>query len=66
MHTTIALILMAAATTTSQAQDLEDKRFPDGMVRDFGAVPYGTQLRHDFRIVNTSKFPIRIREVRLS
>jgi len=33
---------------------------PVGLVHDFGKVQRGTQLKHAFRIVNTSDVPLRI------
>jgi hypothetical protein len=45
---------------------IEENRFPDGMTHDFGAVPCGTQLKHVFRIVNTSDVALKIEEVRVS
>jgi hypothetical protein len=40
--------------------------FPDGLVHDFGKVPFGAQLTHSFRIVNTYNHPIRIVSLRIS
>lgn len=41
-----------------------DTMFPDGLTHDFGKVPFGTQLKHGFRVVNTSKVPLRLISVR--
>jgi hypothetical protein len=43
-----------------------ESMFPDGCTHDFSAVQYGTQLYHAFRIVNTSKAPLHIVDVRIS
>jgi hypothetical protein len=40
------------------------KMFPGGVVHDFGKVPSGTQAQHTFRVVNTSKVPLRIVSLR--
>ena len=45
---------------------IEDKMFPDGLSHDFGKVQQGAQLYHAFRIVNTSKVPLRITSIRVS
>lgn len=38
--------------------------FPDGVAHDFGKVLSGTQAKHTFRVVNTSKVPLRIVSLR--
>ena len=45
---------------------IDEKMFPDGLTHDFGTVQRGTQLRHTFRVVNTSSVPLRIVSVRAS
>jgi hypothetical protein len=45
---------------------LATKMFGDGLVHDFGKVQRGTQARHAFRIVNTSRVPLRIVSLRCS
>jgi len=47
-------------------EEKADRMFPDGTTHDFGKVPYGTQAKCAFRIVNTSDVPIRIGEIRIS
>jgi len=47
------------------AQTRADGLF-DELSRDFGSVPRGQQLMHPFRIVNTTKQPMRISSVRVS
>lgn len=42
------------------------EKSPLGLVHDFGKVPRGTQLRHTFRIINTSDVPLRILSARTS
>jgi Protein of unknown function (DUF1573) len=40
--------------------------FPDGVVHHFGKVRRGAQLKHSFRIVNTSEVPIELVRARWS
>jgi hypothetical protein len=40
--------------------------FPDGVSHDFGKVKSGLELRHAFRIVNTSNIPLRIGRISCS
>lgn len=46
--------------------EIDEKMFPDGRCVDFGKVPRGMQVKHAFRIVNTSNVPIQIVSVRHS
>ncbi len=48
----LALIVVAAAATASPAQNWAEKMFPDGITHDFGVVPHGAQLFHQFNISN--------------
>ncbi len=48
----LALIVAAAATTAAPAQNWAEKMFPDGFEHDFGVVPHGAQLFHQFNITN--------------
>jgi len=45
--------------------NIDEKLFPDGLSHDFGQVQRGTQLRHAFRVVNTTNKPLRISSVRV-
>jgi hypothetical protein len=65
----LALSLMAASAATVPAQALQqkseawaDKLFgaPANLVHDFGTVPGGAQLYHDFVITNIYAVPIEI------
>jgi hypothetical protein len=40
--------------------------FPDGLDHDFGKVTRGTQCNIAFRVINTSKVPLRISSLRMS
>ena len=46
--------------------EIDEKMFPDGFAIDFGKVPRGMQVKHAFRIINTSNVPIQIVSVRHS
>ena len=58
----IATTILLTALTCSGVY----KMFPDGTVHDFGKVKRGTQCKHSFRIVNTSKVPLEITSLRCS
>jgi hypothetical protein len=53
-------------TDTRKVETDEDKMFPDGFTHDFGTVQRGTQVRHVFRVVNTTGKPLKISSVRQS
>jgi hypothetical protein len=59
---TTAALALAAGGMALHA----DKMFPDGFEHDFGKVPSGIQVKHAFRVVNTSKVPLRIVSLRTS
>lgn len=42
----------------------EATMFPDGLHHDFGKVRRGKQIRHVFRVVNTSDVPLHIVSLR--
>lgn len=46
------------------AQDTPVMHFPGGYIRDFGPVPEGPAINHDFTFVNRGKSPIIIHSVR--
>ncbi|HVS39375.1 MAG TPA: DUF1573 domain-containing protein, partial [Gemmataceae bacterium] len=48
----LALITAAVAATAAPAQNWAEKMFPDGIATDFGVVPHGAQLYHQFKIKN--------------
>ncbi len=48
----LALIVTAAAATSASAQNWAEKMFPDGITHDFGVVPHGAQLFHQFKLKN--------------
>jgi hypothetical protein len=48
----LALIVTAAAATAASAQNWAEKMFPDGITHDFGVVPHGAQLFHQFKLKN--------------
>ena len=48
----LALVVAAAAATAAPAQNWAEKMFPDGITHDFGVVPHGAQLFHQFTITN--------------
>ena len=48
----LAFIVTAAAATAAPAQNWAEKMFPDGVTHDFGVVPHGAQLFHQFKIKN--------------
>jgi hypothetical protein len=48
----LALIITAVAATAAPAQNWAEKMFPDGIANDFGVVPHGAQLFHQFKIKN--------------
>lgn len=47
-------------------EDEVRRMFPDGMSHDFGKVPCGSVHECSFRIVNTSKYELKIEGVRVS
>jgi hypothetical protein len=60
----LASIMLATAMSTVLPPELAPM-FPNGVEHDFGTVRPGTQLRHAFRIVNTSNVPLQIISVRI-
>jgi hypothetical protein len=60
---TAASLIPTDAEATNTA-DPTDPMFPDGLEYDFGKVQRGIQAYHTFRIVNTSKAPLRIVSLR--
>ena len=48
----LAFIVAASAATAAPAQNWAEKMFPDGIADDFGVVPHGAQLFHQFKITN--------------
>src|SRR5436305_1628825 len=48
----LALVVAAAAATAAPAQNWAEKMFPDGIEHDFGVVPHGAQLFHQFTLTN--------------
>jgi hypothetical protein len=44
----------------------KDARYPDGRSHEFGKVKPDTELKHTFRIVNTSKQPMQLNSIRVS
>lgn len=48
----LALLVIILTATTSPAQGWAEKMFKDGITYDFGNVPRGTQLFHQFKITN--------------
>lgn len=42
------------------------KMFPDGLRHDFGKVPQGLQLKHTFRVVNTTNVLLKLLSLRCS
>ena len=63
MAAIITLVALAGAApkgNDGKPREKTNKMFPDGLVHDFGALPRGPEAQHVFRIVNTSKVPLRI------
>jgi hypothetical protein len=61
----ITTVLILACGVGSAAPAPKPKTmFPDGLEHDFGRVWRGPQLRHSFRIVNTTNRPLRIISLR--
>jgi Protein of unknown function (DUF1573) len=61
-----SLLCVALLGVVSQAYASGDGLFPDELTRDFGSVPRGQILVHPFRVVNNTKQPIHIANVRVS
>jgi hypothetical protein len=53
-------------TATAAAQNWCEKLFTAGLTKDFGAVPFGTQLLHRFAIKNFYQAPVEITGFRIS
>jgi hypothetical protein len=64
-HSLILVALLAAASH-AHAQTKASDFFPDGLTHDFGSVPRGQVVTNYFRIVNNTKQPVRIANVRVS
>lgn len=60
----ICVALLGVATQV-HAQSKAEAMF-DELTRDFGSVPRGQEVTHPFRIVNNTKQPVRILNVRVS
>ncbi len=54
-----------AASTTTAAQEWAERMFTGSLSKDFGAVPFGTQLLHRFEITNIHAVPVEITGFRL-
>lgn len=61
----VILAAILGVATTSHASTWADGMF-DELSHDFGSVPQGPTLTHYFRIVNNTKTPVHIRDVRVS
>ncbi len=61
----LILVAMLGAIGHANAQSWADGMF-DELSRDFGSVPRGQILMHPFRIVNNTKQPVHIANVRVS
>ena len=48
----LTFLVAAFAATAAPAQNWAEKMFPDGIADDFGVVPHGAQLFHQFKIKN--------------
>jgi Protein of unknown function (DUF1573) len=68
MAVTCAVQAVADRKPVNEKEPAEkvDPMFPDGVMHDFGKVKRGTVVKCTFRIVNTSRVPMRILSVRAS
>jgi len=67
----VVLGLGTAAASPAQGDNWANKLFtfqggPQGLYHDFGTVPNGSMLRHNFSIYNPWAIPIEITEIRVS
>jgi Protein of unknown function (DUF1573) len=67
----VVLGLLTAAAAPAQGDNWANKLFtfqsgPQGLYHDFGTVPNGSMLRHNFPIYNPWAIPIEITEIRVS
>ncbi len=61
----LLLFVLLGAASQAHAQTKADALF-DELSHDFGSVPRGHSLTHYFRVVNNTKEPVRIANVRVS
>jgi hypothetical protein len=59
-----ALAALAIWVAAAPGQGWAEKMFTKGMTHDFGTVPRGAQLKHDFVITNPYAVPLEITEVK--
>ena len=59
------VIVAAGSLLAAPVPFPRDRRFPDGVSYDFGKVLRGTQVKHTFRVVNTSSVPLQVVSLRI-
>jgi hypothetical protein len=57
-------LALALGGGAASAQGWAEKMFPDGLVHDFGSVPYGAQLLYKFKITNIYAVRMEITSVK--
>jgi hypothetical protein len=62
----VALLVVPGLAQPPDAGGDKTPMFPHGRSFDFGDVPRGREVRHDFHIVNASDVPLTVQAVRVS
>ncbi len=60
MAYSICMVVAFGAPAAAVRAPVGRMMFPDGLVHDFGSVPAGRQCTREFRVINTTRQPVRI------
>ncbi len=61
-----AILMGVLLTANAPAQNWADKLFKDGLIKDFGSQPHGSQLNHSFTLTNIYAVRMEITSIKSS